>query len=91
MDNIMYIKFGITNKTAQERLDQIVSTSKMDYYLIDDFFSGNGWLIKDVEKEIKKSFECKVCPKELLPDGWTETVAIRELDKLLSFLKQKLT
>lgn len=69
-----YIKFGITNKSVQTRIKQQSRSAKLDYEILHTFHNESGQSIWDCEKVIKKSMQTRECPKELLPDGYTETV-----------------
>ncbi|CAL9961504.1 endonuclease [Vibrio phage F99] len=69
-----YLKKGITNKETLTRIKQQYSKSKLDYRIIREIHSEDGQLIADLEKFLNIRFDGSQCSKELLPDGWTETV-----------------
>lgn len=77
-NNIPYystIKTGITNREVLVRVgEQKLASNNMDYEMLHTFHFDKGQDALDIENKIKAALQCKSCPKELLPDGWTETV-----------------
>ncbi|AGG57814.1 hypothetical protein VPBG_00042 [Vibrio phage helene 12B3] len=69
-----YLKKGITNKETLTRIKQQYRKSKLDYRIIREIHSEDGELIADLEKFLNTRFDGSQCSKELLPDGYTETV-----------------
>lgn len=69
-----YLKFGITNREIMDRISEQDTESKhLDYEILHTFYHESGQAVWDCEKLIKQSVQTSVCPKELLPDGYTET------------------
>ncbi|AUR94295.1 hypothetical protein NVP1193O_164 [Vibrio phage 1.193.O._10N.286.52.C6] len=68
-----YLKFGITNRQLGVRLLEQYKQGKLDYKVL-KVVSGNGEDIYNIEKRIKGSVETHKCPRDWLPDGYTETV-----------------
>ncbi|AUR94331.1 hypothetical protein NVP1193O_200 [Vibrio phage 1.193.O._10N.286.52.C6] len=70
-----YIKFGITNREVMDRIsEQNNASAHLDYEILHTFYHESGQLVWDCERLIKSSMQTAVCPKELLPDGYTETI-----------------
>lgn len=67
-----YLKKGITNRETIERVKQQYSRGKLDYKIIREV-SGDGRIIQEAEKYLNDTMEGYACPKEWLPDGYTET------------------
>ena len=69
-----YLKKGITNRQSIDRIKQQYSKSKLDCRILREIHSEDGQLIADLEKFLNKRFDGSQCPKDWLPDGYTETV-----------------
>lgn len=71
-----YIKFGITNKHVEHRVNQQASKSKLDHQILKAYYSEDGGMIADAENSIKLAMKDKLyaCPEKWLPDGFSETV-----------------
>ncbi|CAM0108253.1 endonuclease [Vibrio phage 166E36-1] len=85
-----YLKFGITNKGTDVRVNQQkAKTTHLDFEIVSNFYDKSGQLIWDCEKAIKTNMDTAVCPKKWLPDGYTETVydTQENLDKILSIIE----
>ncbi|QXN60097.1 hypothetical protein KUA24_30 [Vibrio phage HNL01] len=73
-DNHSYLKFGITNREVLARVKDQSRNSPLNYEILHTFHHPSGQAVFDCEKIIKQSNVTSVCPKEYLPDGYTETV-----------------
>ena len=73
-ENVSYLKFGITNQKVQQRITQQARKSELDYEILHTFHHESGQRVADCERLIKASMQTSICPKALLPDGYTETV-----------------
>jgi len=70
-----YLKFGITNREVIERISEQDKASKhLDYEILYMFYHYSGQAAWDCEKYLIKNMCTNVCPKNWLPDGYTETV-----------------
>ncbi|AUR89113.1 hypothetical protein NVP1121O_085 [Vibrio phage 1.121.O._10N.286.46.C4] len=69
-----YLKYGITNREVNTRLSEQKTHAKLTPEILCTFHHESGQLVWDCEKSIKQSMQTGMCPKELLPDGYTETV-----------------
>lgn len=67
------LKFGITNRDPFRRIYEQASKSSMEWELLINKRYGKGKLALSWERCIKNLIETSVCPKNKLPDGWTET------------------
>lgn len=90
-----FIKFGITNKASEERINkQKTRRSDIMYKpeLLNVFKFKDGAFCAFVESSIKKSFNTGVVSKVEFPDGFSETVDIADYDnvlKLIQSIKEK--
>lgn len=87
-DNHSFIKFGITNREVNIRVDE---QSKGTAYQYDIIFSktwDDGHVALNLEKSIKQNnmFETKVINKVLFNSGFTETLNIGNLKDLLYYV-----
>lgn len=73
-DDISYLKVGITNSDIEIRLSAQKSKTSLNYKIIRTFTYPDGSVIAKCEKHIKSTLACNICPRELLPDGFTETM-----------------
>lgn len=87
-----YLKNGITNREVLKRIKSQSNKSPLSYKILYVFHNESGKLIADCEKYIKDTLDNGVCPKELLPDGYTETYYDTEenLSFMLSYLNKEL-
>lgn len=88
-----YLKFGITNREVITRIkEQQRETSSLNYKILYKFHHNNGYIIEQLEKDIKRGFDTGSCIKEWLPDGYTETIDYTEDNKnrLLEMIKMGL-
>ena len=69
-----YLKYGITNRQYTKRIGAQKGTTKLEYEVLSVYFHEDGHIVSDVENKIKSLFTESACPKDLLPDGYTETV-----------------
>lgn len=87
-----YLKVGITNQDVTDRVTQQYRKARLDYEIIHTFYNESGQSVWDCEKLIKQSVQTSVCPKELLPDGYTETTndTPEVLQNMLDIIKENL-
>lgn len=67
-----YLKKGITNNTTLFRVKGQFGKGKLDYKIIREV-SGDGKVVQEAEKYLNSVMDGYACPKEWLPDGYTET------------------
>lgn len=82
-----FIKFGVTNNEVKIRVKQQSWGSSLNYNILYDFrfyLGDDAWTI---ERDILKNFDCGVCPKQWLPDGYTETTHVENLPKILNYIQ----
>lgn len=84
---IVALKFGIANNSRQ-RANVLNSTSsyKIDLHMIYKF--QNISLCKKAERECKKELETGVVLKRDMPDGYTETTWVYNLDKIIEIYQR---
>ena len=87
-ENKSYLKFGITNNSVNERVVNQKAVSSLVPEILYTFEHTDGSRVDACEKEIKSVLDSGVCPKELLPRGYTETTYCTQenLDKLLEII-----
>lgn len=69
-----YIKKGITNLTTLKRAKDQSSKSPLQYKILSEVVHENGRIADNFESYLNSKYKGSECPKELLPDGYTETV-----------------
>lgn len=70
-----YLKYGITNRSVNERISEQSREASLDFREINTHYFQNGQDALNIENLIKCRFGRKgVCPREWLPQGFTETV-----------------
>ncbi len=67
-----YLKKGVTNRDTLTRIIQQYKKGKLDYKILREV-SGDGKIIQDAEEFLNSKMEGYACPKDWLPDGYTET------------------
>lgn len=82
------LKFGITNISTEQRIYQteFMANKSVCIENVFEFKHESGFLIKDLETNIKKQFKTKVLTKETLPVGYTETVSLEDEANLIQWL-----
>ena len=81
------IKFGITNNPKMRVRQQ----SYKCLYTVEQGFLfkfNNSPNCLAAERECKQTLKCGVLTKEEMPDGWTETVSVEDLDKIISIYEK---
>jgi len=74
-DSFSFLKYGITNKTPRHRNRKQESVSLLSHKPLYSVYYTDGVEIEKTENYFKSLYGRKgVCPKYLLPDGYTETV-----------------
>lgn len=84
------IKFGITNKTVLDRVEQQARKCGMSYEILYDFKFQNGldaWIIENDLVKANKDIERPVVPKSEMEDGYTETTHYYNLNKILKIVE----
>ncbi|EFU4166674.1 hypothetical protein NVV11_000746 [Shigella sonnei] len=81
------IKFGITNKDPVYRMKQHKRSSVLEHSIVFSWKFNDGRKALDVENEIKKRWRdsMAIVPREMMKDGYTETLPA---DILPTFLKE---
>ncbi|EJY6467901.1 hypothetical protein OGT82_001184 [Salmonella enterica] len=83
------IKFGITNREPTVRMKQHDFHSKLNHELVFAWKFDNGQMALDVENYIKRKWRDKTrhVPKELMKDGFTETLPEEMMKEFLKDVK----
>jgi hypothetical protein len=83
------LKFGITNTKVERRKYNIEfnSGNAVTLETIFTYENRDGGFIRNLETNIKKEFQTKVISKEVLPDGYTETLSLEDESRIISWLK----
>ncbi|WP_097758711.1 GIY-YIG nuclease family protein [Escherichia coli] len=81
------IKIGITNRAPEQRKRQHELESKLEHRIVFSWEFEDGSKAKRIEDEFKRKYKdrMKFVSKEVMPDGWTETLPA---DILPTFLKE---
>lgn len=81
------LKFGITNKSVDSRVTSQKKKSLLLPKVLYEFYHPSGQIVLDCENTIKRSMDTG-CDRELLPNGFTETVedTPENLAKLLEII-----
>ena len=84
-DDHSFIKFGITNKNVLDRIKQQARKTEYLYEILFHRTWKDGKIAYNIEKSIKtsKAFSINVIDKEYFNDGFTETVEINNINRLL--------
>lgn len=85
-DKIVALKFGVTSNPQVRILSQRVkSVYTVDHLLCYKFKSTTE--CRDAERLVKGSFVCGILPKAEFKDGYTETTSTKNLDDIITILK----
>lgn len=82
------IKFGITNKDVLDRVEQQARVCSLSYEILYDFRYDKGvhpWIIEN--DLVKPNIYRKVVTKGEMPDGYTETTYMENLNKILKIVE----
>ncbi|EBE4279877.1 GIY-YIG nuclease family protein [Salmonella enterica subsp. enterica] len=79
-----YIKFGVTNRNVKRRMIEQQRESVFSHELVTSYRFVNGEYADKLERLIKKRFKCGVVNRRDMRDGYTETLPINELSKLIT-------
>lgn len=79
-----YIKFGVTNRNVKRRMIEQQRESVFSHELVTSYRFVNGEYADKLERLIKKRFKCGVVNRRDMLDGYTETLPINELSKLIT-------
>jgi hypothetical protein len=84
----IYGKIGISNKYSK-RIQQITNKAKVDVGTIAVFEFDNGEHAKELEYQLlsSKDIEFSVMSKVDVPDGYTETFYLKDVEKVFDFIK----
>ena len=85
--NDEYIKIGITNHTPERRMKEHKKNSKMEHKIVGKWFFEDGNIPLAIETKIKRSFKCGVVSSDIMEDGYSETMYISELPKVLTMIR----
>ena len=82
------LKFGVTNKTAEERISQQAEKTDYEPTILKTIEFDDGAICWDLEKSIKSKFKGRtgVIDKADFGDGFTETISIDDLDELDDYI-----
>jgi hypothetical protein len=81
-----FLKFGVTNRTTEDRVKKQASKAKLDYEILHEFRFEDGNIPWQIETWCKTSFDTAICPPTWLPDGYTETVSMDHLPEILAHI-----
>ncbi|ECK3406245.1 hypothetical protein FRH79_19395 [Salmonella enterica] len=83
------VKFGITNVSVKERMSRQKNKSKLDHELVFSHYFEDGSKALKIEKMIKTHFKDQLgaVSRELMTDGFTETLPIEVLPSLVNNVK----
>ena len=86
-DNMICVKFGIANNTSN-RIEKQKRTCVygLENFGVWEFETKKSCLA--AERECKHTLECGVLTKEEMPDGYTETTWLYNLDKIISIYEK---
>lgn len=84
--SIEFLKFGITNLESMTRIKKQKSKSGLDYEVVLDLYFKDGTIPLTIEDKIKEKFESGIIPKEIFPDGFTETLPYIDLNDVSNFI-----
>lgn len=76
--DLVYYKFGITNRPIEERLLEQKKKSNLEHKIV-YVLKSSGSMVYNLEKILKTKFKGYV-PKTDFPDGYTETFGICDID-----------
>ena len=88
-DIINGLKFGITKEKGAVR--RLTSQNKKSVFTLENvgiWAFENYKICKAAELKCKQTLECGVISKEFMADGWTETVSVEDLDKIISIYEK---
>lgn len=86
-DNPIALKFGIANVATRRINEQNrASIYNIHNYLIYEFPTKQECL--KAELECKRELQCSILSREEMPDGWTETTYLSNLDKIIEIYKK---
>ena len=85
VDDKEFIKFGIT-KDLDKRLGHSGRLNKTNIELLYSKKFKSGKKASDIENKIKRTINCGVVGKDVLPDGYTETCSVDCYNNLLNII-----
>lgn len=87
LESVVAVKFGIANNSKMRVREQNKSSMyDIRQHAVYKFPSVSS--CKSAEKDCKKELQCGVVTREEVPDGWTETTYLYNLDKLKSIYER---
>lgn len=84
--NDEFIKIGITNHTPERRMKEHKKNSKLSHKIVGKWFFDDGNIPLAIETNIKRSFKCGVVSPDVMEDGHSETMHIKELPDVLTMI-----
>ncbi|AXC36582.1 hypothetical protein [Escherichia phage UB] len=82
--NLVSYKFGITGNCKNRFRKYNANKYRSVPYIC--YFSNDGNLINELEKIIKKEIKCKFLNKSVFKCGYTETIDVKDIDRLLTII-----
>lgn len=76
--DLVYYKFGITNRPVEERLLEQKKKSNLEHKIV-YVLKSSGSIVYNLEKILKSKFKSYVLKTDF-PDGYTETFGICDID-----------
>lgn len=90
LSGVSFIKYGITNRTVEERIRQQFNTASKELtYEVLRTFTGTGEEVFEIEREIRSLVKGGYVSPFIFPDGWTETCSVAKEEELISVLERK--
>ena len=86
-----FIKIGITNHTPERRMKEHKKNSQLTHKLVGKWYFEDGNIALNIETKIKRSFKCGVVSQDVMEDGFSETMYISELPKVLEVIRNTLS
>lgn len=82
-----FIKVGITNHTPERRMKEQSRNSKLRHIIVAKWYFEDGNIPLLIETQIKREFECGVVLSDIMKDGHSETMHIKELPSVLELIR----
>ncbi|EDH8285866.1 hypothetical protein CB696_19395 [Salmonella enterica subsp. enterica serovar Livingstone] len=83
-----YVKFGVTNRKVERRMIEQRRESKFEHELVKAYRFENGVYATKLERLIKSKFKCGVVSRDDMRDGYTETLPIFYLSKVMTLTNE---
>ena len=82
-----FIKVGITNHTPERRMKEQSRNSKLSHIIEAKWYFKDGNIPLLIETRIKREFECGVVLSDIMKDGHSETMHIKDLPSVLELIR----